>query len=88
MSPQEIRTAIYRMLEATEDNKVLEDIQEYVVQRRNGIIPELGCTLEEYKLELEEGDAAIQRGKYFTQKEVFDYIDEKIAASRNETKVE
>ncbi len=76
------------MLEGTDDSTVLEDIQEYISQRRQGIIPELGCTLDEYNREIDEAEAAIQRGEFYTHEEVMASVDEMLKKLQHERKLE
>lgn len=79
MEAKDLKNVIYKMLESTDDNAVLEDIQHYIEQRkRTDWVSELGCTIEEYNNELESGDAAIQKGEYYTQEEVFSYINKQL----------
>lgn len=88
MSAAEIKASIYKMLDATEDNTVLEDIHKYIAQRKDGYVQELGCTREEYSRELEEADAEIQRGNYATHEEVRAEVDALFKSLRHEAEME
>jgi hypothetical protein len=88
MSAKDLKASIYKLLESTDDEMVLEDVHEYISQRKQGIIPELGCTLDEYNRDLEEAVAEIERGETVSHEEVMASLDEMFKQLQHERQVE
>jgi hypothetical protein len=76
MDTKDLKASIYKLLESTDDTVVLEDIREYISQRKQGIVPELGCTLEEYNRDLDEAMKEIEQGKFVDHDEAMKGIDD------------
>jgi hypothetical protein len=62
---------LWPQLTAVQKEAVLHVVKSYLVTEENEkIIPELGTILSEYNRELEEAEAEIDRGEFYTHEEV------------------
>lgn len=64
-------------LTVAQKEAVLTVVKTYVAPPDNEIIPELGCTIDEYNREIDEAMAEIDRGEFYTHEEVKKHIEQR-----------